>query len=98
MSWRMSEFGLVMPFVVCVSNGGPYDDAAYCAGFEAGMVDTILATLPDGINQASRPVRSDNLPQIDLIAMQHGWTITTIVDDELPEWTTVTFRRLPSTP
>ena len=93
-----TEFGLVMPFVVCASNGGPFDDAPYCAGFEAGMVDTILAALPVGINQMSRPVRTDNLPQIDLLAMQHGWTITSAVDAEYPEWTTVTFCRLTSTP
>ena len=93
-----TEFGLMMPFVVCASHGGPYDDAAYCAGFEAGMVDTILATLPVGINQMSRPVRSENLPQIDLLAMQHGWSIVSTVDDEHPEWTTVTFRRLLPTP
>lgn len=31
-----AEFGLVMPFVVCESQGGPYDDNAYVAGFEAG--------------------------------------------------------------
>jgi hypothetical protein len=93
-----AEFGLMMPFVVCASNGGPYDDEPYCAGFEAGMVDTILATTLPGINQMSRPVRTDNLPQIDLIAMQHGWTITPTVDDEHPEWTTVTFsRRVPLT-
>ena len=93
-----TEFGLMMPFVVCASHGGPYDDAAYCAGFEAGTVDTILATLPVGINQVSRPVRTDNLPQIDLIAMQHGWSITSTVDDEYPEWMTVTFRRRLSIP
>ena len=94
-----AEFGLMMPFVVCASNGGPYDDEPYCAGFEAGMVDTILSTLLPGIHHLARPVRSDNLPQIDLIAMQHGWSIvSTVVDDEHPEWTTVTFsRRVPLT-
>jgi hypothetical protein len=72
------EYGLVMPFVVVTSVGGPYDDDAYVAGYEAGMADAQLAHGPRVVDLV---VRSDNAPQIDLIGMRHGYTVhTTIVD------------------
>lgn len=63
------EFGLVMPFTVCESQGGPFDDVAFVAGYRCGVVDAKLA---DG--NCEEPVWSheDELPQLDLIAMRHG--------------------------
>lgn len=37
-----ADFGLVMPFVVVVSHGGPYEDAAFAAGWECGRIDEAL--------------------------------------------------------
>jgi len=84
-----------MPFVVCASNGGPYDDGPYCAGWEAGVLDVVLATaaLGNRIHELTRPVRTGNVPQLDLVAMQHGWTMETEPTEWPDEWTTVIFRR-----
>jgi hypothetical protein len=92
-----AEFGLVMPYVSCVSSGGLYDDEPYVAGWEVGVLDVVLATLALGnrICELMRRVRTGNVPQLDLVAMQHGWTMTSTVDDEHPEWSAVTFRRTP---
>lgn len=65
--------GLVMPFVMVASKGGPYDDSAYVAGYEAGRFDQLLA---DGARAVSQIVRTNNVPQIDLIAMRYGLVAT----------------------
>jgi hypothetical protein len=84
-----------MPYVSCVSKGGPYDDEPYVAGWEVGVLDTVLATsaLGDRVYEFTRRVRTGNVPQLDLVAMEHGWSMTSTADDEHPEWTTVTFSR-----
>lgn len=85
-----AEYGLVMPFVVCATNGGPYDDAAFVAGYAAGTIDARLAMHDPVIAQTA--VRTDLLPQLDLIAMRHGYTMTSEPWGEAPaEWTMVTF-------
>lgn len=76
-----AEYGLVMPFVVCQSKGGPYDDESYVAGYEAGHLDAILrynALLrAQGFNPqpppGAAPFHVENRPQLDLIAMRHGF-------------------------
>jgi hypothetical protein len=86
------EFGLVMPFLVCQSKGGPYDDAAYVAGYEAGTLDMALALsppLPGSRLNEGVPYHADNMPQIDLIAMRHNVTIET--EDVGDGWVSVTF-------
>ena len=81
-------YELVMPFVVCRSQGGPYDDGAFVAGFECGALEARLTI--------GRPascelyVRTASLPQIDLIAMRHGYQVEAEPWDEDPdEWTHV---------
>ncbi len=93
----MSEatFELAMPFVVCKSKGGPYDDAAYVAGWEGAYWDLELQRMGEfttgSIVVAS--IHTDNQPQIDLIAMKHGWSATYEPQDaDTPEWMTVTFK------
>jgi len=86
-------FGLVMPFVVTRSNGGPFDDAAYVAGAEFGQLDEHLrqAAAVRAIPQP-RYINSANVPQVDLLAMHHGFTVTFEPWDEHPdEWTMATF-------
>lgn len=86
----MSEdFELVMPFLTVTSKGGPHEDAAYAAGWECGQIDTLLDQAGPGIYE--RPVRVENLPQIDLIAMHHGYTLTTEPLDGY--WTTAVFAK-----
>lgn len=65
------EYGLVMPFVNVTSQGGRYDDDAYCAGWEMGHLDAQL-----GYQQPptlERTIRDGNTEQADLIAMQYGY-------------------------
>lgn len=96
-----AEYGLVMPFVVCQSKGGPYDDDAFAAGFHAGRIDCWLRVLPileriGGKFDTSEPemVRSPLVPQLDLIAMRHGYVVEAEPWAEHPdEWTAVRFRR-----
>lgn len=93
------QFGLVMPFVVVKSKDGPYDDDAYVAGYEAGRLDARLEALPAGpvMWMIETPFRTDNVPQLDLIAMQHGFKMENLSEDtedwQFPEWTMVSFRR-----
>ncbi len=69
-------YGLVMPFVSVRSKGGPYEDEAYVAGFEAGRMDVTLSVaahlglVPD----TGYYVHAENASQMDLIAMSHGFT------------------------
>ena len=95
-----AEYGLVMPFVVVTSKGGPYDDDAFTAGYSAGSIDANLA-MANHLNadRLDYTVRTGLLPQLDLIAMRHGYTMTrteveaTADYEAMPEWTFVRFQR-----
>lgn len=91
-----SGWDMVMPFVVVASQGGPYDDVPFCAGFELGRLDSYLAACaamdPPAL-PGRRLVRTASVPQIDLIAMRHGCTVAADPCDETPEWSQVTFER-----
>lgn len=87
---------VAVPFIVCVSEGGPYDDEAFCAGFQAGEVDRAL-----DMGAAARAhtirfemARTALLKQFELIAMNRGYPIVEAdVSEEWPEWCSVTFSR-----
>lgn len=84
---------LVMPFVVVKSEGGPYDDDAFTAGYECGLIDQAL-TVAVACNAETlfRTVRTANLPQLDLIAMRHGFTAKAETNEYgNAEWSDVTF-------
>lgn len=83
---------LALPFILCKSAGGPYDDDAFTAGYECGLIDKDL-TVAAAIGQATltRTVRTVSVPQLDLIAMHHSFTAEATADDEVPEWSRVTF-------
>lgn len=86
-------YGLVMPFVVCRSHGGPYDDAAFVAGAEYANIDNALRSHPYKVEQY---VRTATMPQYDLLAMHHGYTLKASPWDECPdEWTHALFTRQP---
>lgn len=40
------ELSLVMPFVVCTSEGGPYEDESFVAGWDLGTLDARLDAGP----------------------------------------------------
>lgn len=83
------EYGLGMPFVACRSKGGPYDDDAYAAGFEAGMLYILLAAA--GPDNMPHLIHRANREQVDLIAMRHGYV--TSFEDAGDDWLSVTFTR-----
>lgn len=86
-----SEYSLVMPFVAVASKGGPFDDDAYVAGYEMGLLDAQLEGEDAGA--AEMNIRSANREQADLLAMRHGFTASFTESPELPEWTWAEFRR-----
>jgi hypothetical protein len=69
-------YGLVMPFVTVASKGGPHDDRAYVAGWQCGTLDVELRIASQvGVTQLDRTVSEESLPQLDLIAMKHGFQL-----------------------
>lgn len=66
---------LVMPFVVVQSEGGPFDDESYSAGYEMGHMWCFLqmVTGMNDIRNIDLMVRSANVPQADLVAMHFGY-------------------------
>lgn len=82
-----AESGLAMPFVVVASKGGPYDDGAYTAGYEMGMLDGALAAGPA---RHETMIHSANATQADLIAMRRGYRCM-FDPTEFPDWTHTTF-------
>lgn len=88
------EMSLVMPFVACKSKGGPYDDDAYAAGYEAGLLDALLAIgSPPVVQQV---IRAANQAQADLIAMRHGYSAKTATfpEAEFDGWVTITLTKI----
>lgn len=64
------SFRLAMPFVSVRSVGGAFDDDSYVAGYECGCIDVELRSKP---LTYKRILHTGNLPQLDLIAMKHGY-------------------------
>lgn len=83
-------YGLVMPFVVVKSKGGPLDDDAYVSGFECGRLDVRLAECEGP--RVMTTVHTVSIPQLDLIAMSHGWRMTAEPTEHY-EWTFVEFEK-----
>jgi hypothetical protein len=88
----MSGYGLVMPFVVVTSVGGPYEDAAFVAGYGTGQLDARM--------QYEKPITiectvlSELTRQIDLSAMRHGYRLRATPSEEYPEWTFIRLTRI----
>lgn len=85
-----SGFELVMPFLPVQSKGGPYDDEAYTAGWEMGLLDYRLS-LPISFHSSVITVRANNRTQADLIAMRHGYT--TEICGEAEGWVSLSLKR-----
>lgn len=90
----MTEYSLVMPFILCTSEGGPYDDEAFVAGYECGWLDSHLETCKSLLaTPDSRYVHTNVLRQLDLICMSHSFRLTKGQVDDSGEWTWVTFTK-----
>lgn len=87
-----ASYGLVMPFVVTSDAGGPYDSTAFVAGARFGQDATELkAELPD---EWERYVYPPMVPQYDLLAMHHGYEMTSEPWEDFPdEWVLVTLKK-----
>ncbi len=89
-----AEYGLVMPFVVCKDDGGRYDDESFVAGYRCCEIDMTLRFMAPISNTLEWYVEPGLLPQLDLIAMRHGWTMTSEPWGDHPdEWTRVSFEK-----
>lgn len=81
------EYGLIYPFVVTSDNGGTYDPDAFVAGVQFGQIDELMEKR---VPIVERYVATGIVPQLDLAAMYHGYTLTAEAWDEHPgEWTHV---------
>lgn len=91
-----AEMSLVLPFVVCHSNGGPYDDISFTAGWWCGYIDTALDAAPAECQRLVFPVGiPDTLgPQLDLIAMHRGFTLAKTAPDDDEAFLFATFDRI----
>ncbi|MEU1327198.1 hypothetical protein [Streptomyces microflavus] len=89
-----TEYELAMPMVLVQSQGGPFDDAAFVAGYTCGAIDQELS-LASALNAvpAARYVNAQYLKQIDLIAMRHQYTLELGELDEASGWQMVAFSR-----
>lgn len=72
-------FNLLMPFLPVESTGGPYEDTAFVAGYQAGQIDGQLVN--KHIAATTYLVFSRLIGQIDLIAMRHGYKFDILHDD-----------------
>ena len=79
-----------LPFVVCRSRGGPYDDEAFRSGWRLG---DIAATLARGeASTMAESIRPVECAQADRLAMAFGYTMR-IAPGFDPDWVSVIFVR-----
>lgn len=95
------EHELVMPFVTVQSKGGPHEDAAYTAGYECGRLDAFMSFLAaPGLGGAgfTATIRAVSVPQVDLIAMRHGFSTERVEPGgdghDWEGWATVRFEQV----
>lgn len=70
---EQDNYDLLMPFLPVRSKGGPYDDDAFVAGYEMGLLDMQLVSKPPPDLLPNRAIHIENRGQADLIAMRHGF-------------------------
>lgn len=102
---HMPGWQLLMPFVICTSKGGPYDDEAFTAGYAAGRVAAILEAAPAAVDRVRFTLQRPLLPQLELIGMLYAFPVLVVEDalldvDEVDngaevndQWARVTFHR-----
>ena len=82
--------GGLMPFVLCRSRGGPYDDEAFSSGWRLGAIGATLAG--PGISALCESIRAHERVQADLLAMARGYSMTVDPGTDR-DWLSVTFTR-----
>lgn len=90
-----AEYEIVMPFVACRSQGGAYDDDAFVAGWRLAELDAELRAA--GTPERTVTIRPADHAQADLIAMRHGYRLTTVESTDPSEWLTLCLRRTEQT-
>ncbi len=60
-------------FVATTTEGGPFDTSAYLAGYEAGMIESVLGLMAP--THLKHSIDERNLEQIDLVAMRHDYLV-----------------------
>jgi len=81
-----AEFGMVMPFVVTESHGGPYHDESFVAGARFAKWDMILKMQPYMHQEYEHP---ELVPQLDLLAMHLSYKIEVFPYEPDPTWVLV---------
>lgn len=79
-----------MPFVVCLSAGGPYDDIAFVAGVRFQQVRGELMMKPK-VHLVT--AETALVPQLDLLAMEQGYDIESVEWEDDSYWSIVTLTR-----
>ena len=82
--------GGVMPFVLCRSKGGPYDDEAFSSGWRLGAIGATLAA--PGVSALCESIRAGERVQADLLAMAYGYAMRVDPSSD-PDRLSVTFTR-----
>lgn len=88
-----SDYEMVMPFVTVTSKGGPHDDDSYVAGYIMGTLDATLRVAATINASFEATIEDPNMPQVDLLAMQHGYVTTIQPIEDSPGWHHVMFKR-----
>lgn len=89
---RDDRYELVMPFVLVASEGGPFEDAAFVSGWRMGDLDAKLATAKaHDLDLGTQTCLRVEHPQIDLLAMRHGFTVR--MDPADDDWAFYEFER-----
>lgn len=65
-----------MPFITVTANGGPHDTESFSCGYECGFLDGALSALDTRVKGLRQIVHTVSVEQCDLIAMKHGFTMT----------------------
>lgn len=87
-------YELAVPFKLVTSQGGPYDDDAFTAGFECGATDAAMkAVVAAGGTGIIVTVRTAHIGQLELHAMYRGLPNMDRNDHtgEHEGWSTVSF-------
>lgn len=97
--YKLPDFDLLMPFVVCKAQGGPFDDESFVAGWRCAEIDAALR-VNGGCWQGH--VKQTELPQVELIATRYRAYVRSTVeadatasDSAESPWCTVTITRWP---
>lgn len=85
-----TNYDLLMPLVVCQSNGGHYDDEAFVAGIRYGMWVSLLKLSPYSHANYESPHLVSSL---ELLAMSEHYTMTVSEPTEDGFWVLVTMTK-----